>query len=118
MKKRVTPEQVNEMRELRARGFTNEQVGRHMSVSYATVLNHIGLQEGYVASISDPPMPKEFKPYKVTYWHKEIKFARSGAVVTISDNTDVAVSYKNDVLVFTLQEFKVFVDDMRMALEA
>ena len=114
---RITKEQVERMKYLREHGMSNEQVARSMGVSYATVLNHIGIQAGKVANIPEPGIPAQKLPYTVKFTAKEIKFDRSGATVIVNQNGEVSVEIQNDLLVFAPAEFKAFVDDMRLALE-
>lgn len=114
--KDTTPEQVKEMEYLRSHGMTNEQVARHMGLSYPTVLRHIGLQKGKVAEINEAESPPK-KPYVVRYTAKEIVFDRSGATVTVEKSGNVAVEIGKDLLVFTEKGFRDFVADMQIALE-
>jgi len=114
---RITDEQVRKMEYCRSHGMTNEQVARHMGVSYATVLNHIGIQAGKVAEVPEPPPPPKKTPYTVKFTAKEIKFDRSGALVVIGQSGEVSIEIQNELLVFTMAEFKDFADDMKLSLE-
>ena len=114
---RVSRDEIKRMEYLRSHGMTNAQVANAMGVAYYTVLRHIGLQSGKVAEIVDAPPPPKPPPYTVKFTAKEIRFDRSGALVTISQGGDVSVEIGKDLLVFTADEFKDFVGDMRLALE-